>query len=98
MKEKEFDNSNDAGYIENEFNLKQKRRQLFEQELLGKITSAGRIYRKIIAQDEEFIKRFSERINRFGFRADARANEVIRKQVLEIMEELAGSKLAGVEK
>ena len=39
-----------------EFNLSEERRKLFEKELLGKITSAGRIYRKIIEQDKEFIE------------------------------------------
>ena len=43
-----------------QFNLLKERRKLFEQELLGKITSAGRIYRKIMAQDEEFIYRLIE--------------------------------------
>ena len=38
--------------------LNSKRKELFEQELLGKITSAGRIYRKIIAQDRDFIQKF----------------------------------------
>ena len=38
------------------FNLNKKRKELFEKELLGKITSAGRIYRMIIAQDKDFIR------------------------------------------
>ncbi len=46
--------------MKKEFNLNSKRKELFEQELLGKITSAGRIYRKIIAQDKEFIKKLKE--------------------------------------
>ena len=32
------------------------RRELFSEELLGKVTNAGRIYRKIISQDKEFIR------------------------------------------
>jgi len=46
--------------MKREFNLKQKRRKLFEQELLGKITSAGRIHRKIIRDDEEYINIIKE--------------------------------------
>jgi len=43
--------------MEKEFNLRKEREKLFEEELLGKGTSAGRIYRKIRQGDKEFIKR-----------------------------------------
>ena len=38
-----------------EFNLRKKRRELFEKELVGR-PNGGRIYRKIIAQDKQFLK------------------------------------------
>ena len=39
-----------------EFILERQRHEIFEEELLGKILSAGRIYRKIRAGDKEFIR------------------------------------------
>lgn len=64
-----------------EFNLKQLRRELFEEELLGKLTGAGRIYRKIIAQDKEFIKRLKGKLT------EEYRNE---EQVIEAIDELTG--------
>jgi hypothetical protein len=46
-----------------EFNLSEKRKELFEKELIGKITSAGRIYRIILEQDKEFIRLLKEEID-----------------------------------
>ena len=40
-----------------------------------------------IQSERERIEKFKNRINQFGFRADIRANIVIRRQVLEILEE-----------
>jgi hypothetical protein len=42
---------------------------------------------KMIEHFKEVIDKFKERINRFGFRADNRANIIIRRQVLEILDE-----------
>ena len=38
-----------------EFDLSKKRKELFETELLGKVTSAGRIYRKIKALSKPYL-------------------------------------------
>lgn len=43
-----------------EFNLIEERKKLFEEELIGEIASAGRIYRKIRQKDREFIKILKE--------------------------------------
>jgi len=45
-----------------EFNLRKKREELFETELVGKTINAGRIFRKIIAQDREFIRLLKEEL------------------------------------
>ena len=46
-----------------EFNLRKKRRELFEKELVGR-PNAGRIYRKIIAQDKQFLKEVLDEIDK----------------------------------
>jgi len=41
--------------MENNWNLSEKRKELFEKELVGN-ANGGRIYRKILKQDREFIR------------------------------------------
>ena len=41
----------------------------------------------------EMIESFKQRINKFGFRTDNRANIIIRRQILEILEEELKSKI-----
>ena len=48
--------------MDNEFNFKQELRNIFEKELLGKTTNAGRIYRKLLARDKEFIKKITDNL------------------------------------
>ena len=43
----------------------------------------------------EMIESFKQRINKFGFRTDNRANIIIRRQILEILEEELKSKIKG---
>jgi len=45
---------------EEEFNFKKELQKIYENELSGKLTNAGRIYRKLRARDDEFIKRLKE--------------------------------------
>ena len=42
---------------EGTFNLSSELKKIFEEELVGKITGAGRIYRKLKARDKTFIKK-----------------------------------------
>lgn len=46
---------------EKEFNFKKELQKIFDDELFGKLISAGRIYRKFNARDKEFIKRLKEK-------------------------------------
>lgn len=39
-----------------EFNFNNELKKIFEEELLGRTTNTGRIYRKLRARDEKFIR------------------------------------------
>ena len=75
-----------------EFNLRKERRKLFETELLGKITSAGRIYRKIIFQDEEFIKRLKEELLVKPMNSEWGTDEIINKLSGKELKQKSGEK------
>jgi len=45
-----------------EFSFNKELREIFEKELLGKTTNAGRIYRRLRARDKEFIKKLKEEV------------------------------------
>jgi len=68
-----------------EFNLRKKREELFETELIGKTINAGRIFRKIIAQDREFIRLLKEEL-KTGYMSDD-------ADLLFKIDKLAGSQL-----
>jgi len=68
-----------------EFNLRKKREELFETELVGKTINAGRIFLKIIAQDREFLRLLKELSTKNEFGNDA----ILIKQI----DKLAGSQL-----
>ena len=70
-----------------EFNLRKKREELFETELVGKTINTGRIFRKIIAQDREFIRLLKEEC------FDGCINEPCQINVLAKIDKLAGEKL-----
>jgi len=80
---------------ETEFNLRKKRRELFEKELVGR-PNGGRIYRKIIAQDKQFIKEILEEVQKikescrvFGFSdEDDKYNEDYEINCRGVLEEL----------
>ena len=63
--------------------LIEKRKELFETELLGKTTSAGRIYRKILQQDKEAVENLNTLIWEFGFSSDKHENIEIKRELQE---------------
>ena len=70
--------------------LKQSRKELFEEELVGK-TSAGRIYRKIRNQDKEFIRMLKEEVEDSQYDY-ANLQHVMKDKVIEIIDKLTGYK------
>ncbi len=43
-----------------EFNFLKELHKIYEEEIIGKSTNSGRIYRKLRARDKEFIKKLKE--------------------------------------
>jgi len=86
-----------------EFNLRKKREELFETELVGKTINAGRIFRKIIAQDREFLRLLKEDHKRLKYYVKCQRGDLmpifmikLNRLILEIIEnadKLAGSQL-----
>ena len=72
-----------CGKLPEEFNLKKELRKIYEEELIGK-TNAGRIYRKLLFRDREFIKKLKE---------EFKTNPNVVMCWEEIIDELAGDKL-----
>jgi hypothetical protein len=68
-----------AGIFDGEEELK----KIFEEELIGKTTNAGRIYRKLKARDNKFIQRFQEDIKLMK-------PPIYKKDVLRLLENYTG--------
>ena len=60
-----------------EFNLKKELRNIFEKELLGKTIFAGRIYRKLLARDKEFLRLLKEDFEYWKGKKSLRAQSLI---------------------
>ena len=69
-----------------EFNLRKKRRELFEKELVGR-PNGGRIYRKIIAQDKQFLKEVLDEIDK--------SINTIKNKLDKLLPELTQANLSG---
>ena len=77
-----------------EFSLIAERRKLYEEELSGKIKSAGRIFRKIRDTDKEFIKRLKKELHSASDMPETTSKQVIAFDwVRRIIDKLAGEKL-----
>jgi len=83
-----------------EFNFKKELQKIYEEELSGKITNAGRVYRKLLLRDKEFIRLLKEEIKQHLDFSDVDGRRIVYHmtdkdydEFFDIIDKLAGSKL-----